>query len=246
MQVIIILYSSLHPTPFPLWMGGWKNEVERMNTWAAQMIIVGWLIITRAPPFLPPSILKAAICFSLLSHTFDWASTCSLSYTHHSLYHSHCTCSSVHLQTCNLTHTPPFFIAQTHTCCNCRRSGNSLCTVESWFQDIMVVQGEEVVLVQGQGKESSAESWLGLGGLGVPGLPSLSLVAKYSCVLCWTPREKSSVEEEIKEKEEAISQRSSEVQVKSRCLRLSVSLSLFPVQWTPRERGIYRQTGSMA
>lgn len=110
----------------------------------------------------------------------------------------------------------------------------------------MVVQGEEVVLVQGQGKEGSAESWLGLGGLGVPGLPSLSLVAKYSCLLCWTPREKSSVEEEIKEKEEAIIQRSSEVQVRSRCLRLSVSLYLFPVQWTPRERGIYRQTGSMA
>uniref|UniRef100_H2SBZ0 Epidermal growth factor receptor pathway substrate 15 n=1 Tax=Takifugu rubripes TaxID=31033 RepID=H2SBZ0_TAKRU len=35
---------------------------------------------------------------------------------------------------------------------------------------------------------------------------------KYSCVLCWTPREKVSVEEEIKEKEEAVRQRSSEVQ----------------------------------
>uniref|UniRef100_A0A665U4T2 Epidermal growth factor receptor pathway substrate 15 n=1 Tax=Echeneis naucrates TaxID=173247 RepID=A0A665U4T2_ECHNA len=46
----------------------------------------------------------------------------------------------------------------------------------------------------------------------IPGLPSLSLVAKYSCLLCWTPREKSSVEEEIKEKEEAIRERSSEVQ----------------------------------
>uniref|UniRef100_A0A671VFZ9 Epidermal growth factor receptor pathway substrate 15 n=1 Tax=Sparus aurata TaxID=8175 RepID=A0A671VFZ9_SPAAU len=46
----------------------------------------------------------------------------------------------------------------------------------------------------------------------IPGLPSLSLVAKYSCFLCWAPREKSSVEEEIKEKEEAIRQRSSEVQ----------------------------------
>eukprot|EP00064_Thunnus_orientalis_P014471 superscaffoldBa00002512_g14516 len=79
------------------------------------------------------------------------------------------------------------------------------------LQRIMVAQGEEVVVVaaaQGQGEES----WLGLGGLGVPGLPSLSLVAKYSCLLCWTPREKTSVEEEIKEKEEAIRQRSSEVQ----------------------------------
>lgn len=79
----------------------------------------------------------------------------------------------------------------------------------------MVVQGEEVVVVV-QGKET--ESWLGLGALGVPGLPSLSLVAKYSCFLCWAPREKSSVEEEIKEKEEAIRQRSSEVQVRSRRL----------------------------
>uniref|UniRef100_A0A7N8YNQ6 Epidermal growth factor receptor pathway substrate 15 n=1 Tax=Mastacembelus armatus TaxID=205130 RepID=A0A7N8YNQ6_9TELE len=61
-------------------------------------------------------------------------------------------------------------------------------------------------------KQVSSERWLGLGGFGVPGLPVLSLVAKYSCLLCWTPREKSSVEEEIKEKEEAIRQRSSEVQ----------------------------------
>lgn len=92
--------------------------------------------------------------------------------------------------------------------------------MEFGFQDIMVVQGEEVVVVA-QGKET--DSWLGLGALGVPGLPSLSLVAKYSCFLCWAPREKSSVEEEIKEKEEAIRQRSSEVQVRSRRLCLSVS-----------------------
>lgn len=99
----------------------------------------------------------------------------------------------------------------------------------------MVVQGEEVAVVQGQGKEGTVENWLGLGGLGVPGLPSLSLVAKYSCLLCWAPREKSTVEEEIKEKEEAIRQRSSEVQVRSCRLCLSVSLSLFPVQGTQRE-----------
>lgn len=104
----------------------------------------------------------------------------------------------------------------------------------------MVVKGEEVVVVQGQGKEGSAESWLGLGALGVPSLPSLSLVAKYSCLLCWIPREKSSVEEEIKEKEEAIRQRSNEVQVRSCCL--SVGLSLCPVQWTQRDRGINEQT----
>lgn len=74
----------------------------------------------------------------------------------------------------------------------------------------MVFQGEEVVLVQAQARKASAEGWLGPGGL-----QSMTLVAKYSCVLCWTPREKGSVEEEIKEKEEAIRQRSSEVQVRS-------------------------------
>uniref|UniRef100_A0AAX7TN96 Epidermal growth factor receptor pathway substrate 15 n=1 Tax=Astatotilapia calliptera TaxID=8154 RepID=A0AAX7TN96_ASTCA len=51
-----------------------------------------------------------------------------------------------------------------------------------------------------------SQSWLGLGGL------VLSLVVKYTCLLCCNPREKSSVEEEIKEKEEAIRQRSTEVQ----------------------------------
>lgn len=90
----------------------------------------------------------------------------------------------------------------------------------------MVAQGEDLVLAQGQGKESSAQSWLGPGGLGLSGLSSLSSVVKYSCLLCWTPREKSSVEEEIKEKEEAIRQRSSEVQVRSRCVCLSVNLSV--------------------
>lgn len=86
----------------------------------------------------------------------------------------------------------------------------------------MVAQEEEVVVVQGHGKEGSAENWLG--GLGVPGLPSLSSVAKYSCLLCWAPREKSSVEEEIKEKEEAIRQRSNEVQVRSHSQSLFVCL----------------------
>lgn len=74
----------------------------------------------------------------------------------------------------------------------------------------MVFQGEEVVLVQGQAREASGEGWLGQGDI-----PTLTLVPKYSCALCWTPREKVSVEEEIKEKEEAVRQRSSEVQVRS-------------------------------
>lgn len=78
----------------------------------------------------------------------------------------------------------------------------------------MVVCGEEMVVVgQGQVEERSGENWLGLGGFGLPVLPSLPLVAKYSCLLCWSPREKSSVEEEIQEKEEAIRRRSTEVQV---------------------------------
>lgn len=110
----------------------------------------------------------------------------------------------------------------------------------------MVFQGEDVVQDQGQDKEGSAESWLGLGGLGVAGLSSLSLVAKYSCLLCWTPSEKSSVEEEIKEKEEAIRQRSSEVQVSSHCFCTSVNLSLSFVQWIPSERGIHMQRASVA
>lgn len=79
----------------------------------------------------------------------------------------------------------------------------------------MVVQGEDLVLAVGQEEGGSADSWLGLaGGLALPGLPSLSSVVKYSCLLCWAPREKTSVEEEIKEKEEAIRQRNGEVQVR--------------------------------
>lgn len=85
-----------------------------------------------------------------------------------------------------------------------------------------MVQGEEIVVAPWQGEERTVGSWLGLGELGLPGLPSLSSVVKYSCLLCWTPREKCSVEEEIKEKEEAIRLRSSEVQV-----RVLVSLYRF-------------------
>lgn len=68
------------------------------------------------------------------------------------------------------------------------------------------------MLVQGQARKASGEGWPGQGDL-----QSMTLVPKYSCILCWTPREKSSVEDEIKEKEEAIRQHSSEVQVRSRC-----------------------------
>jgi hypothetical protein len=77
----------------------------------------------------------------------------------------------------------------------------------------MVAQGEQLVAGQPAGK-GSVGSWLGLGGLeGLGLLPSLSSVVKYSCLLCWNSREKSGVEQEIKEKEETIQQRTSEVQV---------------------------------
>lgn len=68
------------------------------------------------------------------------------------------------------------------------------------------------MLVQGQARKASPEGWPGQ-----RGVLSVTLVPKYSCGLCWTPREKSSVEDEIKEKEEAIRQHSNEVQVRSRC-----------------------------
>lgn len=76
----------------------------------------------------------------------------------------------------------------------------------------MVLQGENVVLVQGQARRASQEGWPGQ-----RDVQSVTLVPQYSCVLCWTPREKSSVEDEIKEKEEAVRQHSDEVQVTSRC-----------------------------
>uniref|UniRef100_A0A3B5LTV9 Epidermal growth factor receptor pathway substrate 15 n=1 Tax=Xiphophorus couchianus TaxID=32473 RepID=A0A3B5LTV9_9TELE len=60
----------------------------------------------------------------------------------------------------------------------------------------------------------SADTWLWLGGVGLQSLTCLSSVANHFCLLCWTPREKISVEEEIKEKEEAIRQQTDEVQVR--------------------------------
>uniref|UniRef100_A0A8C7NIW8 Epidermal growth factor receptor pathway substrate 15 n=1 Tax=Oncorhynchus mykiss TaxID=8022 RepID=A0A8C7NIW8_ONCMY len=44
------------------------------------------------------------------------------------------------------------------------------------------------------------------------GVPSVSTVIKYSCLLCWSSREKSNVEQEIKEQEKSIRERTSEVQ----------------------------------
>lgn len=68
------------------------------------------------------------------------------------------------------------------------------------------------MLVPGRARRASQEGWPGQ-----RDAASVTLVPEYSCVVCWTPREKSSVEDEIKEKEEAIRQHSDEVQVRSRC-----------------------------
>lgn len=72
----------------------------------------------------------------------------------------------------------------------------------------MVVQEE-----QGVAAEHRTESWLWRYSLGI--IPSLSSLAKCSYLFCWDRREKATVEDEIKEKEAAISEHSNEVQVRS-------------------------------
>lgn len=72
-----------------------------------------------------------------------------------------------------------------------------------------------------QGEES--RSGAAAGGGGWLAVPSVSALIKYSCLLCWSSREKSSVEQEIKEKEESIRQRTSEVQVRLPPLRPSAA-----------------------
>ncbi|MGH0147144.1 UNVERIFIED_CONTAM: hypothetical protein FKN15_010241 [Acipenser sinensis] len=54
------------------------------------------------------------------------------------------------------------------------------------------------------GEQSGAGSWLSV--------PSVSDVIKYSCLLCWSSREKTTVEQDIKENEDSIKQRTCEVQ----------------------------------
>lgn len=44
-------------------------------------------------------------------------------------------------------------------------------------------------------------------------VPAVADVLKYSCIVCWSSREKNNVEQDLKEKEDAIKQRTSEVQV---------------------------------
>uniref|UniRef100_A0A8C0XFF2 Epidermal growth factor receptor substrate 15 n=1 Tax=Castor canadensis TaxID=51338 RepID=A0A8C0XFF2_CASCN len=43
-------------------------------------------------------------------------------------------------------------------------------------------------------------------------IPAVADVLKYSCIVCWSSREKNNVEQDLKEKEDAIKQRTSEVQ----------------------------------
>lgn len=44
-------------------------------------------------------------------------------------------------------------------------------------------------------------------------VPAVADVLKYSCIVCWSSREKNNVEQDLKEKEDTIKQRTSEVQV---------------------------------
>lgn len=51
----------------------------------------------------------------------------------------------------------------------------------------------------------------GLGGwITVPGVAD---VLKYSCIVCWSSREKNDVEHDLKEKDDTIKQRTNEIQV---------------------------------
>uniref|UniRef100_U3DSK5 Epidermal growth factor receptor substrate 15 isoform B n=1 Tax=Callithrix jacchus TaxID=9483 RepID=U3DSK5_CALJA len=43
-------------------------------------------------------------------------------------------------------------------------------------------------------------------------IPAVADVLKYSCIVCWSSREKNNVEQDLKEKEDTIKQRTSEVQ----------------------------------
>lgn len=44
-------------------------------------------------------------------------------------------------------------------------------------------------------------------------IPAVADVLRYSCIVCWSSREKNNVEQDLKEKEDTVKQRTSEVQV---------------------------------
>lgn len=48
---------------------------------------------------------------------------------------------------------------------------------------------------------------------GLGGWITVADVLKYSCIVCWSSREKTNVEQDLKEKEDQIKRRTSEVQV---------------------------------
>lgn len=45
-------------------------------------------------------------------------------------------------------------------------------------------------------------------------MPAVTDVFRYSCMVCWSSREKTNVEQELNEKEEAVKKRTNEVQVR--------------------------------
>lgn len=55
-------------------------------------------------------------------------------------------------------------------------------------------------------RETSLGSWINV--------PGVADVLKYSCIICWSSREKNNVEQDLQEKEDAIKQRTSEIQVR--------------------------------
>lgn len=121
-------YFSLHPVPFPLW--GLDKRVKQR---AAQMMnVVGCLIITH--PSSPSFSLHPQGSHLLLTPHLPHISLSKHMLTFYSQRRA-----SAALKPHTHTHTPPFFISvhtHTYTCCNCRRSGGTICTVEfttSWW-----------------------------------------------------------------------------------------------------------------
>lgn len=45
-------------------------------------------------------------------------------------------------------------------------------------------------------------------------MPAVTDVFRYSCMVCWSSREKTNVEQELTEKEETVKRRTGEVQVR--------------------------------
>lgn len=74
----------------------------------------------------------------------------------------------------------------------------------SLFSHIQAQAADAEMVLEGDAVHAVPGGWLSV--------PAVATVIKYSC-LCWSFREKSTVEQDIKEREETIRQRTSEVQV---------------------------------